>query len=80
MLAVLIVVHGAESIWIAPMTYRKTVALNPIATLAAVTAGAALMGIVGAIIAVPIVAFLWVMLNELRTRSAAEDEAAATAS
>jgi predicted PurR-regulated permease PerM len=53
MLAVLLVVHGAESIWIAPMTYRKTVALNPIATLAAVTAGAALMGIVGAIIAVP---------------------------
>ena len=77
MLAVLLVVHGAESIWIAPMTYRKTVALNPIATLAAVTAGAALMGIVGAIIAVPIVAFFWVVLNELRTEWAAEDGAAA---
>ncbi|MEI7692747.1 MAG: AI-2E family transporter [Actinomycetes bacterium] len=77
MLAVLIVVHGAESIWIAPMTYRKTVALNPIATLAAVTAGAALMGIVGAIIAVPIVAFFWVVLNELRSEWAAEDGAAA---
>ena len=59
------------------MTYRKTVALNPIATLAAVTAGAALMGIVGAIIAVPIVAFFWVVLNELRTEWAAEDGAAA---
>ena len=77
MLAVLIIVHGAESIWIAPMTYRKTVALNPIVTLATVTAGAALMGIIGAIIAVPIVAFLWVMLNELRGEWAAEDGAAA---
>lgn len=80
MLAVLLVVHGAESIWIAPMTYRKTVSLNPIVTLAAVTAGATLMGVVGAIIAVPIVAFVWVMVNELRSEWATEDGAAATTS
>ena len=66
MVGVQIVVHGLETVWVAPKTYQRTVNLHPIATLAAVTAGAALMGVMGAVIAVPITAFLWVTSSELR--------------
>lgn len=66
MVGVQVAVHGVESVWVAPVTYRHTVRLHPIATLAAVTAGAALMGVLGALIAVPVVAFLWVVFRTTR--------------
>ena len=60
---------------VAPVTYRHTVRLHPIATLAAVTAGAALMGVLGALIAVPVVAFVWVVFRTVRHDWSLEDAA-----
>ncbi len=77
MIAVQLVVRGAESLWVAPITYGKTVFLHPIAILASVTVGAALMGVLGAVIAVPVVAFLWVAFKELRSEWAQQGEAPA---
>lgn len=65
MAAVQIAVHTAESLFVAPRAYQKTLNLNPIVILASVTAGTALMGMIGALIAVPLVALVWVALKEI---------------
>jgi predicted PurR-regulated permease PerM len=74
-----VLVHGAESLFIAPKAYQETLSLNPIVILSAVTAGTALMGVIGAIIAVPLVAFFWVAFKEVRARQAATPAATADA-
>ncbi len=79
MVIVQVLVHGAESLFIAPKAYQETLSLNPIVILSAVTAGTALMGVIGAIIAVPLVAFFWVAFKEVRERQAAVPAATADA-
>jgi predicted PurR-regulated permease PerM len=49
-----------------PIVYRKQVNLHPIATLAAVTVGGVLAGVIGALIAVPVVALGWAVTSEYR--------------
>ncbi|MBU3674887.1 MAG: AI-2E family transporter [Solirubrobacteraceae bacterium] len=66
MVAVQVVVHSLESLFVAPRAYQKTLNLNPIVILASVTAGTALMGIIGALIVVPLVAIVWVLIKEFR--------------
>lgn len=66
MVGVQVVVHTAESLFVAPRAYQKTLNLNPIVILASVTAGTALMGIIGALIVVPLVAMVWVLIKEFR--------------
>ncbi|MBU6336786.1 MAG: AI-2E family transporter, partial [Acidobacteria bacterium] len=66
MIAVQVAVHTAESLFVAPRAYQKTLNLNPIVILASVTAGTALMGIIGALIVVPLVAMVWVLIKEFR--------------
>jgi predicted PurR-regulated permease PerM len=66
MIGVQVAVHSAESLYVAPRAYQKTLNLNPIVILASVTAGTALMGVIGALIVVPLVAIVWVAIKEVR--------------
>lgn len=61
---IVLAVQEIESLVLDPIVYRRSVDLHPLATLAAVTAGGILAGIVGALIAVPLLAFLWALLDE----------------
>ena len=78
MVAVQVAVHTAESLYVAPRAYQKTLNLNPIVILASVTAGTALMGVIGALIVVPLVAIAWVAIKEFRGAGKAQDPAAGT--
>jgi predicted PurR-regulated permease PerM len=80
MVGVQVAVHGAESLYIAPRAYQKTLNLNPIVILASVTAGTALMGVIGALIVVPLVAIVWVMIKELRGAGSPQEAPAAAGS
>jgi predicted PurR-regulated permease PerM len=80
MLIVILVYQQIENYLIRPMVYGKAVALSGFATIAVVMAGGALLGVVGAILAVPVAASLKVVFRELtaarRERMAAlRDEA-----
>jgi putative heme transporter len=65
---VVLVVQQVESNVLQPMIMRRSVALHPVVVLCALTAGASLAGIIGALIAVPIAAALAAAGNELRSR------------
>lgn len=77
-LGVIVVVQQVEGNLLQPLIMRRAVALHPVVVLSALTAGAAVAGIVGAFLAVPIAAVLAAVGNELRLRS--EESAAATGS
>ncbi|WP_147107963.1 AI-2E family transporter [Nesterenkonia populi] len=57
MLGVVILVQQIESNVLQPIVMGKAVKLHPLAVVLAVTAGTTLMGILGALVAVPILAF-----------------------
>lgn len=57
-------VQQLEGFVVSPMVYRHSVQLHPIVTLAAVTAGGILAGVVGAFLAVPLVALAWAIVDE----------------
>ncbi|HET6510274.1 MAG TPA: AI-2E family transporter [Baekduia sp.] len=63
-LVIVLAVQEIESLVLDPIIYRRSVNLHPLATLAAVTAGGIVAGIIGALIAVPVVAFFWALLDE----------------
>jgi predicted PurR-regulated permease PerM len=48
-----------------PVVFRRTVSLSPVTTLLAVMVGASLLGVVGAIVAVPIAALVKIGVNEV---------------
>ena len=54
-----------DSMFVTPLVYQKTVSLHPIVTLTAVIVGSQLLGIVGAFLAVPMVAVGWAVYNAL---------------
>lgn len=58
-LAIVVVVQQLEGHLLAPLILGRTVEIHPIAVLAAVTAGAVLLGIWGAVIGVPLAASLY---------------------
>jgi predicted PurR-regulated permease PerM len=68
-LALIIAVQQVEGNVLQPMIMRRAVALHPVVVLIALTAGAAIAGIVGAFLAVPLVAVAAAVGNELRLRS-----------
>ncbi len=68
-LAIILAVQQLEGNLLQPMIMRRAVSLHPIVILVAVAAGAALAGIVGAFLAVPISAVVSAAGNELRLRS-----------
>lgn len=65
MTAVILVGQQLDSMFITPLVYQKTVSLHPIVTLSAVLIGSQLLGIVGAFLAVPMVAVGWAVYNAL---------------
>ena len=65
MAIVILVYQQVENYVIQPVVYRQAVELSGFATIAVVMAGGALLGVIGAILAVPVAASLKVVLREL---------------
>jgi predicted PurR-regulated permease PerM len=65
MLVVILVYQQIENYLIQPLVYRRAVELSGFATIAVVMAGGALLGVIGAILAVPVAASVKVVLREL---------------
>lgn len=80
MLVWLVLLQQAEGWFIYPIIQGKILSLSPLVVILAVLAGATLYGILGALIAVPIVAIVDVILREIvfpLRRQASRDDAAA---
>jgi len=75
MLVVQLVYQQLENYVVYPIVYRQAVSLSPFTTIAAVLIAGSLLGVVGAILAVPLAAVVKVMLHEA-TRPRAEQMAA----
>lgn len=67
-LTIVFVVQQVESDVLQPMIMRPAVPLHPMVVLLVLTAGATLVGIVGAFLAVPIAAVVSAVANEIRLR------------
>ncbi len=67
--AIVLAVQQIESNLLQPTIMRRAVALHPVVILGVLTAGAVLIGIVGAFLAVPITAVVAAVGNELRLRA-----------
>jgi predicted PurR-regulated permease PerM len=65
MAAVILIGQQLDSMFVTPLVYQQTVNLHPIVTLTAVIVGSQLLGIVGAFLAVPMVAVGWAVYNAL---------------
>jgi predicted PurR-regulated permease PerM len=65
MAIVILVYQQVENYVIQPLVYRRAVELSGFTTIAVVMAGGALLGVIGAILAVPVAASLKVILREL---------------
>ena len=65
LLAVILVYQQIENYMIQPAVMKSAVELSPFATIAVVMLGSALLGIVGAVLAVPVAASVKVVVNEL---------------
>jgi predicted PurR-regulated permease PerM len=65
MAAVILVAQQLDSMFVTPLVYQQTVNLHPIVTLTSVIVGSQLLGIVGAFLAVPMVAVGWAVWNTL---------------
>jgi putative heme transporter len=65
MAAVILIAQQLDSMFVTPLVYQKTVNLHPIVTLTSVIVGSQLLGIVGAFLAVPMVAVGWAVYKAL---------------
>ena len=68
MAIVILVAQQLDSMFVTPLVYQQTVNLHPIVTLTAVIVGSQLLGIVGAFLAVPMVAVGWSIYRTLEQR------------
>jgi putative heme transporter len=68
MAVVILVAQQLDSMFVTPLVYQQTVNLHPIVTLTAVIVGSQLLGIVGAFLAVPMVAVGWSIYKTLELR------------
>jgi predicted PurR-regulated permease PerM len=64
MLAIELVYQQVENNVLYPVVFRRTVSLSALTTILAVMIGASLLGVVGAIVAVPIAALSKIVINE----------------
>jgi putative heme transporter len=69
MAAVILIAQQLDSMFVTPLVYQKTVSLHPIVTLTSVIVGSQLLGIVGAFLAVPMVAVGWAVFNALEQQA-----------
>lgn len=67
MLAAVIVVMQVESTFLQPLVMGSAVDLHPLAVLLGITAGGIISGILGALVAIPVLAFGVAFLRALRT-------------
>ena len=67
-LGIVVVVQQVETNVLQPMIMRRAVSLHPVVILSVLTAGAVIVGVVGAFLAVPLAATLAAVGNELRLR------------
>jgi putative heme transporter len=65
MAAVILIAQQLDSMFVTPLVYKQTVNLHPIVTLTAVIVGSQLLGIIGAFLAVPMVAVGWAVYDAL---------------
>jgi predicted PurR-regulated permease PerM len=65
MLAIVLVYQQVENNVLYPVVFRRTVSLSALTTTLAVVIGASLLGVVGAIVAVPLAALGKIAINEL---------------
>jgi predicted PurR-regulated permease PerM len=65
LLVVILVYQQLENYMIQPAVMKTAVELSPFATIAVVMVGSALLGVVGAILAVPVAASVKIVVNEL---------------
>jgi predicted PurR-regulated permease PerM len=63
-LAFIIVYQRVENSFIQPVVYGRTLKVNPIVTILAVLVGASLLGILGALLAIPIAAAIQILLRD----------------
>ena len=68
MAVVILVAQQLDSMFVTPLVYQQTVNLHPIVTLTSVIVGSQLLGIVGAFLAVPMVAVGWSIYKALEQR------------
>jgi predicted PurR-regulated permease PerM len=62
--AFIIVYQRVENSFIQPVVYGRTLKVNPIVTILAVLVGASLLGILGALLAIPIAAAIQILLRD----------------
>jgi predicted PurR-regulated permease PerM len=68
---VILAAQQLDSMFVTPLVYQRTVNLHPIVTLTSVIVGSQLLGIVGAFLAVPMVAVGWSVWNALEQEAPA---------
>jgi predicted PurR-regulated permease PerM len=71
--AFIIVYQRVENSFIQPVVYGRTLKVNPIVTILAVLVGASLLGILGALLAIPIAAAIQILLRDWWTHRPAAD-------
>jgi putative heme transporter len=70
MALVILVAQQLDSMFVTPLVYQQTVSLHPIVTLSSVIVGSQLLGVVGAFLAVPLVAVFWAAFKVIEARAA----------
>jgi predicted PurR-regulated permease PerM len=63
--AFLVVYQQVENNVIQPVVYRRTVAIHPLLVILAVLIGGSLLGVLGALLAIPIAATIQILVKEL---------------
>lgn len=66
-LALSVIIQQLENTLIVPLVMRRAVGINPIFTLIALILGGRLGGVLGVLLAIPLLLFIETVLNELRT-------------
>lgn len=74
MLVIVLAVQQIEGNLLYPWLFGRAVALHPLAILLAVTTGTLLLGLIGAVIAVPIVSFVYAFGRSLHAQQRGEPE------
>jgi predicted PurR-regulated permease PerM len=64
-LVLYLILVNLESHVLAPLLFGKAIGLPPVAILVALLAGVELLGILGALLAIPIAVILWVIVDEV---------------
>ncbi|HEV2753638.1 MAG TPA: AI-2E family transporter, partial [Solirubrobacteraceae bacterium] len=78
-LVVLVVYQQVENNVLQPFVYRRTVNVPPLVVILAILVGSALLGVLGALVAIPVAAAVQILLGEygpqpLRATPPAEEE------